>query len=76
MDQGQKVVVAKIGAMMPNGQIIFPGQLRGVSSNGMLCSARELGLDHAPQKRGILVLNDSYQVGSALDLQQLNQDFK
>ena len=42
----------------------------------MLCSARELGLDHAPQKRGILVLNDSYQVGSALDLQQLNQDFK
>lgn len=76
VDQGQKVVVAKIGAMMPNGQIIFPGQLRGVSSNGMLCSARELGLDHAPQKRGILVLNDSYQVGSALDLQQLNQDFK
>lgn len=76
VDQGQKVVVAKIGAMMPNGQIIFAGQLRGISSNGMLCSARELGLDHAPQKRGILVLNDSYQVGSALDLQQLNQDFK
>lgn len=76
VDQGQKVVVAKIGAMMPNGQIIFSGMLRGIRSNGMLCSARELGLDHASQQRGILILNDNYQVGSALDLQQLNKNFR
>lgn len=76
VDQGQKVVVAKVGAMMPNGQIIFPGQLRGIDSNGMLCSAKELGLSQAPKKRGILVLDDQYQVGTALDLQELNQNYK
>ncbi|MBA1434575.1 YtpR family tRNA-binding protein [Bombilactobacillus bombi] len=76
VDQGQKVVVAKVGAMMPNGQIIFPGQLRKVASNGMLCSARELGLDNAPQQRGIMVLDSRYQVGDAINLQELNQNYK
>ena len=31
-----KVVVAKVGAMMPNGLIIWPGELRGVASDGMI----------------------------------------
>lgn len=65
---GQAVVVAKIGAMMPDGAIIFPGKLRGVASDGMLCAARELALPNAPQKRGILVLDEAeYPVGSAFD---------
>ena len=54
--QGQKVVVALPGTLMPNGAQIWPGALRGVESDGMICSARELGLAHAPQKRGIMVV--------------------
>lgn len=63
VEAGQKVVVAKIGAVMPNGLVIQPAELRGVPSQGMICSARELGLPNAPQKKGILVLEDTYTVG-------------
>lgn len=60
---GQKVVAALPGAMMPDGTVIWPGSLRGVESFGMLCSARELHLPHAPEKKGILVLADDTPVG-------------
>ena len=60
---GQKVVVATPGTVMPNGSIIWAGELRGVESHGMLCSARELGLENAPAKKGILVLNDDAVIG-------------
>ena len=50
--QGQKVVVALPGTLMPTGAQIWPGSLRGVESDGMICSARELGLAHAPQSGG------------------------
>lgn len=54
---GQKVVVATIGAKMYDGDECFtikPSKLRGVASNGMICSEKELGLgsDHS----GIMVL--------------------
>ena len=65
--QGQKVVVALPGTLMPNGAQIWPGELRGVDSYGMICSARELGLPHAPQKRGIMVVPDSFEVGAELN---------
>lgn len=65
---GQKVVVAKVGAVMPDGLLIKPSELRGVPSHGMICSARELQLADAPQEKGILVLDDSYQVGEAFPL--------
>ncbi|MGG3923996.1 DUF4479 domain-containing protein, partial [Geobacillus thermodenitrificans] len=58
-----KVVVAKIGAVMPSGLVIQESELRGVTSRGMICSARELGLPNAPQEKGILVLSDEYEVG-------------
>lgn len=45
-----KVVVAKVGAMMPSGQIIWPGALVGVPSNGMICAARELNLKKCSAK--------------------------
>lgn len=61
---GQKVVVAKPSTMMPDGSMIWPGELRGVPSDGMICSARELHLKDAPQERGILVLDDSFVTGS------------
>lgn len=63
VEAGQKVVVAKIGAVMPSGLVIKDAELRGVASSGMICSARELALPNAPEKKGILVLEDSYEVG-------------
>ena len=53
----QKVVVAKVGAVMPSGMIIKDAKLRGVDSSGMICSMKELDLPNAPQEKGIMVLN-------------------
>lgn len=61
---GQKVVVAKVGAMMPDGTAIWDGELRGEPSYGMVCSARELGIKEAPTSKGILVLPDSTVTGT------------
>src|SRR5919204_2346984 len=46
--QGMKAPLAKIGARLPEMEV-KPATLRGVQSEGMLCSARELGLsdDHS-----------------------------
>jgi len=51
---GLKVAVAQVGAKLPHGVLIKRASLRGLESEGMLCSARELGLgeDH----EGILEL--------------------
>ena len=64
---GLKTIVALPGAMMPKGNLIFPGELRGVASFGMMCSPRELQLPNAPQKRGIIELASSEVVGTAFD---------
>ena len=42
---GLKVIVALPGAKLPGGEI-KRGVIRGVESNGMICSIRELGLDN------------------------------
>lgn len=64
---GLKTIVALPGAMMPSGSLIFPGKLRGEESYGMMCSPRELALPNAPQKRGIIELDESAVVGEAFD---------
>ena len=61
----QKVVVAKVGAVMPSGMVIKDAELRGVASSGMICSMKELDLPNAPQEKGIMVLSDDYTVGQA-----------
>lgn len=66
--KGLKVVVAKPGAMMPDGLLIWPGELRGVASFGMVCSAKELNLANAPMKRGILELPADAVVGEAFPI--------
>jgi len=66
--EGQRVVVAKIGAVMPSGLVIQHSELRGVPSEGMICSARELALPNAPQEKGILVLDEGYEIGQAFPL--------
>lgn len=64
VEEGQLVVIAEIGAVMPSGLIIKPSKLRGIDSNGMLCSPRELALPNAPLKKGILVLDPkNYNIG-------------
>ena len=63
IEQGQKVVVAKVGAVMPSGMLIKEAELRGVSSSGMVCSMKELNLPNAPQEKGIMVLDNHYSVG-------------
>ena len=73
---GMKVVCALAGAMLPPGADGKPfeikvGQLRGVESQGMLCSARELKLsdDHG----GLIDLPDDAPVGQNFrDYYQLN----
>ncbi|MCF6138309.1 YtpR family tRNA-binding protein [Pseudalkalibacillus berkeleyi] len=64
IDQGQKVVVSRVGAVMPSGMLIKEAELRGVKSSGMICSAKELDLPDAPKEKGILVLEDTYEVGA------------
>ncbi|MBF0709947.1 MULTISPECIES: YtpR family tRNA-binding protein [unclassified Gemella] len=63
VEAGQKVAVAKVGAMMPSGLLIKESKLRGVESKGMLCSRKELGLDYDPEVKGILVLDPSTEIG-------------
>jgi phenylalanyl-tRNA synthetase beta chain len=54
---GLSVVVATIGAQMPGGLTIKPVKLRGVDSEGMICSASEIGLPDFT--KGILELDSS-----------------
>lgn len=54
---GQIVACALEGAKMPNGLQIKKAKLRGVESNGMLCSASELGLPKLND--GIMLLDES-----------------
>ena len=67
---GLKVAVATVGAQLPNAVLISRAMLRGQESNGMLCSARELGLgdehDGIMELSGSLPLNQD--VRQALDL--------
>lgn len=67
--KGQKVVVAKPGTVMPDGLIIWPGELRGVKSNGMICSAKELHVDNPSGKKGILVLEQDAETGKPFPIQ-------
>lgn len=60
-DAGDKVPVALVGAVLPGGFEIKKAKLRGVVSEGMNCSARELGLgeDH----EGLMILPADAPVG-------------
>lgn len=64
---GDKVPLAKPGAVLPNDVRIKLAKLRGVESNGMLCSAEELGLPLSPGTDGILVLDRETPAGLPLE---------
>jgi phenylalanyl-tRNA synthetase beta chain len=61
---GQKVAVVLPGTTLPNGLEIKPAKLRGVESQGMICSEKELGL--AENADGILVLPTETPTGRPL----------
>ncbi|MFC4304967.1 phenylalanine--tRNA ligase subunit beta [Cohnella boryungensis] len=62
-----KVPVAVVGAKLPGGLNIKRAKLRGVESQGMICSARELGINDKllpkEQQEGILILPEDTAVG-------------
>jgi phenylalanyl-tRNA synthetase beta chain len=53
---GDRVPLAPVGAVLPDGTAIGRRKMRGVESNGMLCSGRELGL--SDDGAGLLVLGE------------------
>ena len=61
---GIKVPLATVGAKLPGGITIKAAKLRGVESFGMLCSAKELGLD--ADASGLLELPLDAPVGQSL----------
>jgi len=61
---GLKAPLAKIGAKLPNGIEIKQAALRGVDSRGMLCSAKELGID--ADASGLMELPADAPVGESL----------
>jgi phenylalanyl-tRNA synthetase beta chain len=62
---GLKAPLAIVGATLPGGINIQAAKLRGVDSQGMLCSAKELGID--ADASGLLELPSDAPVGSRLD---------
>src|SRR5438045_3539549 len=61
---GDKVPLALPGAKLPNGTEIRKSKLRGVESEGMLCSAIELGL--GTDAAGLLILSPEAKVGAPI----------
>src|SRR5262249_7466221 len=58
---GIKTPFARVGSTLPGGKAIGAAELRGVRSNGMLCSARELELPDDVD--GLLLLDADAPVG-------------
>jgi phenylalanyl-tRNA synthetase beta chain len=61
---GQRVAVATIGSRLPDGSRLKKAKIRGVESEGMICSERELGLSQ--ESDGIWVLPGDPKVGAPL----------
>ncbi|TCP53677.1 phenylalanyl-tRNA synthetase beta subunit [Tumebacillus sp. BK434] len=65
---GQKVPVAVIGSVLPGDFKIKRAKLRGVESQGMLCSAKEIGLDikllPKEQTEGLYILPSDAPIGT------------
>lgn len=81
---GALVPVATHGSTLPGEKKILRGKLRGIESNGMLCSVKELGFEDkvipVDQKDGIFILGEDYPLGQdiveALGLSEQVVDFE
>ncbi len=65
--KGQKVIVAKVGAILPGNFEIKKAKLANEESNGMICSLAELGIENKflteEDKEGIHVLPNDAEIG-------------
>jgi phenylalanyl-tRNA synthetase beta chain len=61
---GDKVPLAQPGAVLVNDLKIKPSKLRGVESQGMLCSPSELGL--SAESDGLLILSPDAKIGAPI----------
>ena len=70
IDLGQKVPFASVGAQLIDGHtgeniVLRPAKIRGVTSQGMICSEKELGISDSHE--GIMVLSPDAPVGIPLN---------
>ena len=77
--EGDLVPVALDNSLLPTGQVIKSGKLRGVPSNGMLCSGEELKLTEEEYSgagvHGILIMNkENYPLGTDMNVVLGNDD--
>lgn len=84
VNAGDIVPVAMDGSTLPGGIKIKRGKLRGVESNGMLCSLGELGLDKRDFpyaiEDGIFIMQEDCEIGqdikSAIGLNDTSVEFE
>lgn len=79
VSKGDLVPVAMDNSLLPTGQEIKKGKLRGVPSNGMLCSGEELKLTESEyvgaSVHGILIMNgEKYPLGTDMNVVLGNDD--
>lgn len=63
MKEQDIVPVALHGSMLPNGLKIKKGKLRGIVSNGMMCSEEELGIASEEHVHGLMILPENTPIG-------------
>lgn len=75
VSEGDFIPVALDGAKLPGGVTIKNGQLRGVESNGMMCSSNELGIDERfvddYKKNGIYMLDMEESYVPGMDIKEV-----
>jgi phenylalanyl-tRNA synthetase beta chain len=68
---GMKAILAPVGSILPNGMKLEKVKIRGIESNGMLCSEKELGIGE--NHEGIVEVNENVELGTNVaDIFKLN----
>lgn len=71
--EGMKVFYAPVGTTLPNGMTLEPKKIRGILSDGMLCSESELGLGEG--QGGLMELPSTSTVGASfMEQMQMQPD--
>jgi phenylalanyl-tRNA synthetase beta chain len=63
VESGQKIVLAEVGSVIPNGTFeLKKAKIRGIESNGMICSEAELNI--SDNHDGIMILDNGLKPGT------------